>query len=213
VNTDENAYFVDVTRGSSLAPLQRMSLLRASFCVLLLAVTACAKSANITSPDDCSPRPPPSPSGMYRAQMKTLTNTCPGLDVPGAGEPHFFVMTSLHNGSVHANLPLAFDGLAWEELASRATIDFDHNMTLVDAPAPRCPSARRRREIHVDGARPTGFDLDLAETWSIPNDADCELPAEAPRVSCARVRRVELFVERECSTPVEVASLQCLRAR
>jgi hypothetical protein len=53
----------------------------------------------------------------------------------------------------------------------------------------------------------------VEETWSVPDDPDCELPEEAPRVSCARVNRFALRVEQQCSSERDVVLGRCASQR
>lgn len=158
------------------------------------------------------------PSGLYRAAPVTMKDTCATTATVTSEDTSarerrapFFVTMSARDGAVHGNLPLVFDGLPWEELASRATIDFARAMAIVDAPATRCPDARRRREARVTAAAADGFDLDVTERWSIPDSSDCELPASAPRASCERLVHVALHLEKACDSEPEIALQACVQ--
>jgi hypothetical protein len=179
--------------------------------LLFLFAAACGPARTPSAPTSGGSGMPP--SGWYSARPITLSDTCAPARATTVAERRFFVSTTASGAHVRANVPLTFDGLPWEELASRATIDFEQSLTLVEAPAPRCPAARRRREIRIAAARPTGFDLEVEETWSVPDDPDCELPEEAPRVSCARVNRFALHVEQECASQRNVVLNQCAPRR
>jgi len=156
---------------------------------------------------------------MYRAAATTVRDTCGTTTTITSHDPTsrerkapFFVTMSARDGAVHGNLPLVFDGLPWEELASRATIDFARAMTIVDAPATRCPDARRKRQARVTSAAANGFDLDVTENWVIPDSGDCELPENAPRSSCERVSHVALHLERTCDSEAEITLQTCVAA-
>jgi hypothetical protein len=195
----------------ALAMSQPVSWSAFAIASIFVVATACTPSAHSPAGGENDTTNVP-PSGLYRAQPTTLSDTCAVPDSfasSGAVERRFFVTTSARGSSVRANLPLSFDGLQWEELASRATIDFGKSMTLVDAPAPRCPGARRRRDIRASASHATGFDITVAETWSLPEGEDCELPDAAPHISCSRVRRIAMRVEKECASPRELVLLQC----
>jgi hypothetical protein len=178
--------------------------------LLLLGLMAChaGKSAAAPSAD-------PPPSGTYAITSSILTDGCGATPEP---ERQTFVTVRAHSGRVQARLPIAASAepeLA--DVAPRINIDFGRPLSLVDAPAPRCPAARRTREIRVGSApratsRP-GFDVEVTEVWSIPEAVSrdvCELPDEGPHSSCKTTRRLEFRVEGACNAPCKVEMDACL---
>ena len=155
------------------------------------------------------------PPGTYAVAVSIAKDSC---HLPL--EPRRSVFVAVVNdrqGAFRANLPTALDARAsaGEELASRTTMTEGTPVQLVERPLPTCAGAKRTRVLRLGGVRDGHFDLDVADTWTIPSDdpRTCELPKEAPAASCDVVTRYAFDVTSACVAPCKEVFASCVCPR
>lgn len=177
-----------------------------------MVVSGCAGREG--APDSEVPSAGTPPSGSYAVAVSVARDSC---HVPTETRRSVFVsVASDRLGTFRANLPMVLDPRAslGEELASRTTMAEGTPMQLVERPLPTCAGAKRTRVLRLGGVREGHFELDVAETWTIPEDPRaCELPSDAPTASCEVVSRYTFDVASACVAPCKEVASSCVCPR